>query len=139
MTDIQKAYYAGFFGGEGTVSIEVYKRKGKCTDLLALYVVNTDRRILEQLKTNFGGHIQKHSKSVLSVKTCWKWKITDRAGFNFLLVIHPYLVVKKLQADIAIEYVNKHKGKKFYGNKGMPPEERKARISLSNKLKQTRK
>ena len=46
----------------------------------------------------------------------WEWEIIARQARNFLLIVYPYLRLKKIEADIAIRFQTDRKNK---GRKGL--------------------
>lgn len=111
------AYAAGFFDGEGCISISYNpsnksrKKNGKIyvNERYSLYVSlsQNDPAPIDWLVTRFGG-----SSRFLRGKRSydqgfyerWNWCITTNAAINFLRTIRPFLIVKASQADIAFEF-----------------------------------
>ena len=107
--ETDKAYIAGLFDGEGSVSIlstmqknlKEFKRGRKLT--LLAYVTNTNEDILNWLNKIFGGN-KKFKASGLGKKPCFRWQVGTRTAKEFLEIIYPYLKIKKRQAEIGIEF-----------------------------------
>jgi hypothetical protein len=103
------AYVAGLFDGEGSIvigcSIGRTNRKNPCY-FLQVGITNTDRELIDWLRSTFGGHISdnSHSPSRSTQRPCWAWRVTSRQAHGFLRNILPYLRTKKPQALIAIEF-----------------------------------
>lgn len=96
-------YMAGFMDGEGCITTSHTNFR--------ITVANTDRKILDWCKEKFGGNINnlclpinpKHSPA-------WKWIICKSSDvLDFLKIVYPYMIVKKEQAKIVIDYLNEHK------------------------------
>lgn len=100
--DTTLAYAAGLFDGEGSITIQ---RKAN-TFCLIVRVTSTDRAIVDFLNRNFGGWIgvQPANKHVKICRPCWYWGVQSKAASVFLARIAPFLVIKKAQADLAIEF-----------------------------------
>jgi hypothetical protein len=112
LTEFEKAYIAGFFDGEGCISISKYQGKNNRTPVYFLQVVIVQKGIdtLLELQQSTGiGSL--HDRAKYSAGT-YEWRIPGRAAADFLAVILPYLRNKKEEAEIAIEYQSKqgHKG-----------------------------
>jgi len=102
----QLAYFAGLFDGEGCVRINKSDRtkyRPNSTPLynLHLSIANQNLEVLELLKEMFGGsiHFNKHS-------ACYSWVITTQKAASFLRAINPYVIVKRSQVRLALEWVS---------------------------------
>ena len=98
-----EAYAAGFFDAEGSVSVTA----GGSSTQLNVNVANTIYASLEFLRRSFGGSI--YSKGVGKSDNCkrvpsWTLRFVDRAAVKFLMLMRPYLIVKRSQADLGIKY-----------------------------------
>ena len=108
LSDTDIAYMAGIFDGEGWVGINTSKPHGKHkSPRYSLYmgVANTYIPVLEMFAEEFGGHIKLASGKN---KPCYSWRTTSHKAAHVLKVLMPYLRIKKDQALVAIEYVEKH-------------------------------
>lgn len=95
------AYLAGFFDGEGCVSILSY-HGGKSFGI-RLFASQIDPRPLNILKDKFGGSIQVQPK-LPNRRTIYKWGVEGEKAVIALNLLRPYLVVKSEQADIVLEF-----------------------------------
>ncbi len=95
MLDIDLAYTAGFFDGEGCISIS----KNGAVDLR---IVNTAKNVLLKIQSIFGGSITDRSQKVN--KRQYAYSIYGSNAIEFLKLIRPYLVDKAKQADTILEY-----------------------------------
>lgn len=105
MTDAQLIpYLAGFFDGEGTISISHYKRDGGGYQL-QIAVSQNERAPLEIFQTRFGGKI--YSQKWEKVKRAfYSWQLTNREEKRvFLEAVSPFLIVKKREAEIALAFL----------------------------------
>lgn len=104
ISEIEKAYIAGFFDGEGSVLIRCNSRKtnyGTTTICeLAINLSNNDYEVLKFVRDKLGGRITRrydrqhpHSLRLESLK-----------AVAFLEAIYPYLITKKKQAEIGIKF-----------------------------------
>ena len=97
MTEFDKAYVAGFFDGEGYISIEKKQLN------LRVGIANTNKDIMEWIHINFGGQMQKVNAEKYKHKPCYLWRASSKQAENFLKYIYPFLKVKKLRAEIAFK------------------------------------
>lgn len=103
-------YLAALTDGEGTISIgsnwlkadngETYRRH-----YLQMGIANTDRRLMQWLISNFGGRYYSWEPENRRQKTGYLWRPSGKKNQErFLLGILPYLVIKRRQAELALEY-----------------------------------
>lgn len=95
-TEIDIKYFCGFFDGEGCI-IVTEKR-------IRLKVNHTYPPILQLIKDAYGGGIYGPSVGV-GYKPIWGWQLGGVLPVtNLLLRMLPYLVEKKRQAELAIDW-----------------------------------
>lgn len=98
-----KIWLAGFFDGEGCISIG----RTRNTILIRVCLTNTNLKVLELIKSYYGGDIWINSRNA---KDHPEWKIgyNYRIQWNRAIVllkdIYPYLQVKKEVAELAIDF-----------------------------------
>lgn len=98
-------YYAGFFDGEGCVSL--CKKKGNSykrgySYQLVVTIANTNKNILEPLHKEHGGYYQRvENKSTPQGRDIYVWRILCDKGLRFLKDIYPFVRMKKRQIEIA--------------------------------------
>jgi hypothetical protein len=98
---IDCAYAAGFFDGEGTIDIKRPGASSRTTGFtLAIQVAQTKEDPLIWLRERWGGSV----RLVKRKKPTWAWHIGSRLAGNFLQDVFPFLMVKKTQAAVAIEF-----------------------------------
>lgn len=103
---ISPQYAAGFFDGEGCVSITV---RGKWRQVsLRVTIVNTEAAILSAFHVQWGGSIPRPRTSLTAETRGWKpfrqWVLNGHAAMAFLSEIRPYLRLKCGQVDLAFEF-----------------------------------
>lgn len=110
-TALELAWTAGILDGEGCIS--AYTRKssnGKSGQKLHQFVVtvtNTDFRIPMKLLKLFGGQLNETHGARL--KPQWnealRWCVYQRQAAAVLEAVMPYLVSKREQAEVALEFI----------------------------------
>ena len=106
LTETQIAYAAGIIDGEGCIVIsrdKNAKHVGGIGYYLALQVLTTDGLLPNYLKGLFGGNIRKSTDPRgFADRECW-YAVSAHAAAVLELVL-PYLLVKKDQALLAMEF-----------------------------------
>lgn len=115
------AYGAGIIDGEGCILICKLRSKNTqtlCYHELRVAVGMTNCEVILWLKENFGGHINVWNKKTKGVrKPVSRWTIVGIHARDFLNLLLPYLIVKKQEALVAIEFQNvRQVGKGGNGN-----------------------
>jgi len=98
------AWAAGFFEGEGSVTIQKRKRRGyssRFAYILRVGVGQRDIKPLELLKTHWGGTYHQ-----LGDRPSWEWFISSNKASEFLRGVRPYLKFRKDLVDLALEFAN---------------------------------
>lgn len=132
------AYTAGIIDGEGYIGLLKTSGEGR-SDIYfcpTVKVKTIDDFIVPFLKKEYGGYfyIEKRKDNRIPPKT-WELK-NQKPVKEFLLKIYPYLRLKKQQADVIFEYVDKTRYSKSHSFNGkIKEEERQLRFKLYNKLK----
>lgn len=107
------AYTAGLFDGDGYVTLSRGRRRDRSRTpsyRLLIGVGNTDQRLTNWFHVRWGGYHQVRERRILGLKKppaetgIFEWTIGNRAAIRFLRRILPYLVAKKEQAEIAIDF-----------------------------------
>jgi hypothetical protein len=100
-----KGWTAGIIDGEGCLGIYRFSKYSKRP---IIQVGNTDIRILEELRKNWGGIIYEVTrKDRPTHKRIWTWRLYGEPLFKFLIRIEPYLISKKEKANELIKFYNK--------------------------------
>lgn len=90
---------AGFFDGEGSVSINRRNSRTPQHDL-SVQVSQKQRPPLDELYIQHGGTIGQTKTPA----GCWRWRLAGRKAEEFLIRIRPYVLVKRDVIDIAIDF-----------------------------------
>ena len=99
---------AGFVDGEGNINIQRYiNTRGRthrpCHNLL-LQVSQTSLDPLQKLKELWGGRVGQQRRKNPRCALTWNWWVSGKDAAQALAELRPYLLVKKEQADIALEF-----------------------------------
>ena len=97
----ESAYLAGIIDGEGNIGIQ---SRGKGHQAICVVVSNTDARLVEWLKREFGGNVRLQAKQIGNRKPCWQWRVYHRQAERVILSVYPYLRLKREQADVALAW-----------------------------------
>lgn len=97
---LQLAYLAGFFDGEGCIRIKKSYRPSGNNFYLTVQVSNSDRLVLEEFKTIFGGSVTRRGRSVNF--DMFMWEIHTAEAYAALKTLYGFLKTKSAQASYAI-------------------------------------
>jgi hypothetical protein len=104
LTDAENACAAGLFDGEGSIIIDK-PRRGRGHALLVTLAMREPAAVT-WLQERWPGSLRpttKHPKG-RDAFVCWYWRRHTSAAGAFLSDILPYLLIKKAQAQLAIEF-----------------------------------
>ena len=112
--EISWEYLAGLVDADGCVYVGKRNSSLRCINpryFVALNVANTDSKLLDDLKNQFGGFISKDGRS-----NCARWIIQGESARTILTELCSILRVKYVQALIALQMLDsmgdKHKTSK---------------------------
>lgn len=103
---ISRQYIAGFFDGEGCINLAQGK-VGHRVPYLRVEISNTRCEVLRALQQEYGGSlmVKKRTLSTLpNAKTAYRWMLTTAKAEVFIASIFSFLVLKKEQARLALEF-----------------------------------
>jgi hypothetical protein len=130
MKDTQLAWLAGLWDGEGSITIFSHTEKNGTKKLCpTLLVVNTDmtiiaeaKKLLDELDTSF--HLFERRTNNPKHKNAFQLS-TRNAGYieKVLTAILPYLVGKKAQAELTLQYVKKRAHQHHYDEQDIATQE----------------
>ena len=107
-TSLQDSYLAGLIDGEGTVCLFKSKTidKGCITPrvrpILAIY--NSHSGVLAWVFERYGGRMDPVKRAKIDHKPCYVWVTGYQHAARILRRCMPYLIIKKEQARLFIEY-----------------------------------
>jgi len=112
-------YLAGLFDGEGCICVTKVKPNIKNREKnfryhLVVELSNTYLPILQELKNKYGGNLRFKRKVN---KPCYAWYISKDKTNIFLNDIIDFLIIKKSQAILALEFLEFKKNNKYNINR----------------------
>lgn len=119
--EAELAYIAGFFDGEGCISA-VAERRGYVS--VRLNISQKFDAPLLFIQSRFGGNIRLHRESI------WHWEAYGESALNMLRALLPYLILKRPQAALAIEFLAARHGP----GQHYTPGERRRRLVLATEI-----
>lgn len=108
MTDWTDPYIAGFFDGEG--SIMILRRPNRHYEL-ATKITQVDPKPLCIMQSRFGGSLGIKKPTGTAHRPASQLQLASRASYEMLKALRPYLVVKDLEADVAIAFYESDRSK----------------------------
>jgi len=140
MNEIEKAYWAGFIDGEGSIRIsKVHSGLGTHktpTYVPRISVGNTNKQALNELKQFIGcGRVYLQRPAIGRQKTQFFYEATHRNAEHLIKKVLPYLRLKKTQAELLLGFI-KEKANRKNSNRGtLTKEELKKREQFYKQMK----
>lgn len=122
MTDLELAWAAGLFEGEGTVRIN--KPSLRSWGAVCVSVVNTDRQILDWFQARWPGYMKAATGLQPNHREAWVWVIAARQAIAFLRELRPFIVRDAVREKI--DHAIAFQEQKRNGVRWMEPAERYA-------------
>jgi hypothetical protein len=108
VTENELAYIAGFFDGEGSMTIhencKPSPRGHAPNHTLQVSIANTDPRVLHWIHAEFGGSLSYRKLVSVNHRHVTQWIIRAAKALPFLLAIQPFVRMKADQVKIGIEF-----------------------------------
>lgn len=102
MLETDRAWAAGIMDGEGCIRLQNRRNSsGKISYTLRVSVSNTDPPMLRRLVELFGGGVWPNRSA--TGKPMWQWVVWSKNAESALTAMAPYLITKKVQAQVALE------------------------------------
>ena len=101
MNEIDKAYIAGLFDGEGCVLI---KRTKTNTYIIECNITLTDYTPLKFIHDNFGGCLIKRKLRPNTNFIQYGWQVRSVLAKTFIATILPYSKIKRKQMEMCLEF-----------------------------------
>lgn len=107
------AYIAGFLDGDGSIFFQIvprkdYKQKFQIRSSIAFYQKTEYLEILDWLKNIFRAGYIRNRKTGISDYTI----VDSKEVRKILLLLHPYVKLKKRQVELGLKILNKLENKK---------------------------
>lgn len=104
-TDLELAYFAGFFDGEGCIGIQRCRKKRRSGVYTTYepYATVSQRlpEVLRQMQDAFGGNVYWNASG--GPNGIWALQWSNRAALDFVTRICPHLRGKRAQAECLLE------------------------------------
>ncbi len=122
MNELDKAWMAGIFEGEG--SIEIRKQTKQNWTSLTVAITSTDMELIEPFHEEFNGHINWYAMKG-NRKQAYRWSIWSKNAKSFLELLMPYFRVPRIikKARLAIKFQSQKLNANEFRN---DPKKRKA-------------
>ncbi len=135
LTSTDWAWLAGFVDGEGSIYLRLEGRKRvKPYHHLRIQITNTRKDVLELIAFKFGGHVNTQGRIPnAGRKPVYRWNAAAKQAEIILKNLYPYLILKKDQAEIGIEFL-KTKMRNRKGSQRLPSGVFDIRSNLTQKM-----
>ena len=136
LTEIEIAYLAGLFDGEGTFTISKMKSiKYPEYYFAEIFLTNSSLPIMRWLSSKIDGKIciTRYANTDKNWKDVYKFNIHAKDKMDFVTSLLPYLRIKLSQAQIVLELLNLHAAQKASkrGSGGLSDAEKDQRRELA--------
>lgn len=110
-TDLELAWAAGVMDGEGCILVHAQSGRmgrhgvqGAPIHELRVVLVNTNKPMLDRFQSWFGGAITKKKKRGTERRNIAEWRISGQRAAGVLSQLLPYLLVKREEALLGLEF-----------------------------------
>ena len=106
-TETDKAYAAGFFDGDGHITIGAkHHAEGTLNTVFTMRigVSQNDPTPLFWFRERWGGSVQAKKRKTAASNTTYHWSCFSRNAATFLRHVRPLLQVKAARADLALSF-----------------------------------
>ena len=108
-SDTTLAYLAGFFDGEGSVTVARVRRSiGDASYYLAISITQTSLPVLQLYQMCFGPAIYSVKRPVGMAPT-WVWRARQAKKGLFLSSLLPFVILKKSQFELALHFLEAYR------------------------------
>jgi len=114
-TVTQTAYLAGVIDSDGCIAVSKMHEGMKSYSnfryknpryVLTLNITNTSEELMEWLLREFGGNCKARRKEKAHHKITYGWHYNNGKAAEILKLVEPYLIVRKKQAQLAIDLIS---------------------------------
>jgi len=113
LTEVQKAYLAGYLDADGYVGMVFLKSKAHFGEIrIEINIASTCKKTIEEIRdiVGYGVIDEKRSKSLR--KPCYVWRINSQKEIlDFLINILPYSRTKRRQLELLKEYIESRRSR----------------------------
>ena len=95
----------------------------------------TSKPVIDWLHRKFGGRVNKVYSESVKQKHYWNWYNSCLASAELLRKIRPWLLEKRRQAEVFLEFASHTAARGTYGKSGYSPKVRRRREQLYRKMK----
>ena len=127
MNKTDLAYIAGFFDGEGCICLG---KDGKHI-YLQVSASQTNEWIINWLRLSFGGGVSKKARKGRE-RQGWQWIVRGGKACMFLVEILPFLKLKRAEAELALQFQGRRKGRGYRPTDKERAVDEAQRIMMSN-------
>ena len=118
MTELDRAYFAGLFDGEGSVYIKrmdqiKHKRPGKPVHkvwVIRMEIAMTDKETIKWCYDSFNCGSFNERKVKPGYKRQWRWRVAHRDALQVAMAIWPYVQVKLHKVEQIIDHYENYDG-----------------------------
>ena len=103
---VSRAYAAGVLDCDGSIWIARSKGRNRPTFALKVNVSNTRLPLIEWFEANYKGNRWTGKTREKKWKQLYRWECTGVAAKTLLETVTPFLVVKRRQALVALEFAS---------------------------------
>jgi hypothetical protein len=130
-SELEAAWCAGFFDGEGCIVIALVHRT---THVLTISLANSNQGAIRKMEQVLGGKVYDRPRQQAHYRDQWRWHATGDEAAVILQRLLPYLIAKTPQAALGIEFQEATRSKQ-HGRWGpITPEEWRWRADQQQKI-----
>jgi hypothetical protein len=96
------AYLAGIIDGEGSFALHYSKSRSRMH--VQLQIGNTDLRLMDWIRTKFGGSVTPERRTSSKWKLMFRWVAQSDTLSHLTRAVLPYLIVKRQQAELLLAF-----------------------------------
>ncbi len=134
MTEIELATLAGFFAGEGNITISA----GEWPTMYAA-LGNTEKFWVEKFYNEFSGAFYVEQPKYAGAKYMFRWRVSGKKAERFLRTIQPFLIGEKAEQLRLALIFQELKRKPRPNTKAYPPELRLEMEKVRRQLQESRR
>jgi hypothetical protein len=108
------AYAAGIIDGEGCIQILHSVLRGTIQSWKICIEINMcSKKVLDKMVGLFGGNLKEYGVRPNMHYKQYRWQVYSKVAYNALKKMRPYLIEKRAQADLAIQFFNHQRRCKY--------------------------